>query len=146
MANDPLQILREAIVDLLDDHALIAAITGRAADNVVAWDSVGEYSDVDRKAGIIAYQVIVGSEAAGDANPNDYIVQFGAIAGEESIANELINAIRRAVTGLGFRTLASNLDVTVVNRVRRPAPFDADEGLARADIDLTLRVYFPALV
>jgi hypothetical protein len=50
MANDPLQILREAIVDLLDDHALIAAITGRAADNVVAWDSVGEYSDVDRKA------------------------------------------------------------------------------------------------
>jgi hypothetical protein len=128
MANDPLQILREAMVDLLDDHALISAITGRATDNIVAWDSVGEYSDASRKAGIIAYQVIIGSEAAADANPNDYIVQFGA------------------VNGPGFRALASNLDVTVVNRVRRPAPFDADEGLARADTDLTLRVYFPALV
>jgi hypothetical protein len=146
MANDPLQILREAMVDLLDDHALISAITGRATDNIVAWDSVGEYSDASRKAGIIAYQVIIGSEAAADANPNDYIVQFGAIAEEESIANELVNAIRRAVNGPGFRALASNLDVTVVNRVRRPAPFDADEGLARADTDLTLRVYFPALV
>lgn len=146
MANDPLQILREAIVAVLDTRAEIIALTGRAVENIVSWDNVGAVSDTDRRAGIIAYQVIVASEVAADQNPQQVVIQFGAIAGEESIANELVNLIRRFVDAKAFLALAPPLDVYVMNRVRRSSPFDADEGLARADIDLTLRVYLPALV
>jgi hypothetical protein len=146
MATDPIQQLREAIVAVLDTRAEIAALTGRASENIVAWGNVGSVSDANRRAGIIAYHVIVGGEVAADQQPEDVIVQFGAVAGEESIANELINLVRRFVNGTQFQTLGTPLDVVATNRVRRPVPFDPDETLARADIDITLRAYFPALV
>lgn len=142
MANDTLQILREAIVSVLDTHADIVAITNRGTENIVAWANVGSASDASRAAGIIAYQVIIGTEAAADAKPRDYIVQFGAVASEESIANELIGVIERVLDGPAFHALAPPIDARASNRLRRPAPFDPDESLARADIDITLRVHF----
>jgi hypothetical protein len=142
VANDTLQILREAVVAVLDTHADIAAITGRAAENVVAWGNLGAASDAWRSAGIIAYQVIIGTEVAADAKPEDYIVQFGAVAAEESIANELIGVIHRVLDAPAFLALVPRLDARATNRLRRPAPFDPDEELARADTDITLRVHF----
>jgi hypothetical protein len=92
-------------------------------------------------AGIIAYHVIIGTEVAADAKPEDYIVQFGAVAAEESIANELIGV----VTGFSTARRSSHLyhrSTLVLRTVTPPAPFDPDEELARSDIDITLHVHF----
>jgi hypothetical protein len=144
MATDKMQILREAIVQVLDTAAGIVALTGRADENIVAWDNVGEASDADRAAGIIAYQLVTSKEVAADANPFEVLVQFGAIAAEESIANELIGAIHLVFDAPAFLALVPPIDARVTGRARRFVPFDADEGLARADSDITLRVHFSA--
>jgi S-adenosylmethionine synthetase len=146
VATDPIQILREAIVAVLDTHADVVAITGRATENVVAWGNLGDVSVANREAGIIAYHVLVSSEVAADQNPEDTPVQFGAVAAEESIANELVNVVRRVINGQAFQALVPPIDAFVTNRVRRPMPFDPEEKLARSDIDITIRAYFPALV
>jgi hypothetical protein len=124
MATDPVQILREAIVAVLDTHADVVAITGRATENVVAWGNLGDIPVANREAGIIAYHAIVASE----------------------VANELVNVVRRVVIGQAFHALVPPIDAVVTNRVRRPMPFDPEDGLARSDIDITIRAYFPALV
>ena len=144
MATDKMQILREAIVEVLDTAAGIVALTGRADENIVSWDNVGEASDADRAAGIIAYQLVTSKEVAADANPFEVLVQFGAIAEEESIANELIGAIHQVFDAPAFLALVPPIDARVTGRTRRFVPFDADEELARADSDITLRVHFSA--
>lgn len=144
MANDKLQIVREAIVAVLDTRVEIVALTGRANENIVAWDNIGEVSDADREAGIIAYQVIPPvTEVSSDQNAMDLTVQFGAIAAEESKANEIISAIHQTFDAPAFLALVPPIDAHVTGRARRPVPFDADEELARADSDITLRVHFP---
>lgn len=142
MATDKIQIIREAIVKVLDTRAEIAAITGRNSKNLVAWNGIGKASDADRNTGIIAYQVITSKEVAADANPFDVLVQFGAVAAEESIANEIIGAIHLTLDAQAFMALVPPLDARVTGRLRRHVPFDDDENLARADSDITLRVHF----
>lgn len=141
MANDTLQKFREAIVAVLDAHGGIAAITGRGADNVVAWGGLGAVPDSYRKTGLIAYQVIVGSEPAADGKPESFVVQFGAVAAEESITNELIGVVK-TIDAPAFLALVPPIDAHATNRVRRPMPFDSEEELARSDIDITYRVHF----
>jgi hypothetical protein len=142
MANDTLQKAREAVVQVLDTNASIVAITGRASENVVAWGSLGAVADATRNAGIIAYHIVVGSEPAADKNPEDFVVQLGAVAAEESIANELIGVVKMVLDGPAFHALVPTIDAYATNRVRRPMPFDPDESLARSDIDITLRFHF----
>ena len=141
MANDPIQKLREAIVAVLDAHADVAAITGRATENVVAWGNLGAVGIETKQAGLIAYHFIVSPEVAADQKPQRPVIQFGAVAAEESIANELIGVIAR-IDAKDFLALVPPLDAHVTNRVRRSAPTD-DEGIARADIDITLQIHFP---
>lgn len=143
MANDPVQKLREAIVAVLDTRPEIVALTGRPEENIVAWGNMGEVSDADLKAGMIAYHVIAANEVACDQNPQSIPVQFGAMAGEESIANEIVGIISRVVDAPAFLALVPPIDASVTKRSRTPYPFDAQEGLARADIEITLRAYFP---
>jgi hypothetical protein len=85
----------------------------------------------------------VAPEVSADANPEDPVVQFGAVAAEESIANEIIGVVKAVFDSRAFQALVPPIDAYVRNRVRRSFPFDSDEGLARADIDITLRVHFP---
>jgi hypothetical protein len=142
VANDHLQILREAIIAVLDTHADIVAITGRGTENIVAWGSLGSLDDATRALGVIAYHVIVGSEVAADQNAEAHLVQFAAVAAEESVANELIGVVTRVLDGPAFLALVPPLDARAENRIRRPAPFDPEEDLARSDIDITLHVHF----
>jgi hypothetical protein len=142
VANDQVQKLREAIVAVLDTRAELVAITGRALNNIVAWGGLGELSDDDRAAGILAFQVIDATDLAADGKPRRAIVQFGAVAAEESTANEMLGVVENVFDAPAFLALVPPIDAWAENRSRRPMPFDDDEELARADLDVTLTVTF----
>jgi hypothetical protein len=146
VANDHLQKLREAIVGILDAHAALVAIIGRANNFVVAWDNLGDTDKATLSAGMLAYFVLPGARLAADKNAELWTIQFAAVAAEESTTNEIIFALigdsntTGALTGAAFQ--AHGLDAAIDDWTRRPMPPDPDEELARADIDITFRCYF----
>jgi hypothetical protein len=48
-----------------------------ATENIVAWGNLGALAEAALNAGVIAYHVVVGSEVAGDQNPEEFVVQLG---------------------------------------------------------------------
>ncbi len=131
MANDLLQLVREAIVSIVDTDPEIFALTGRLSRNIVSFNSLDDAPN----GPIIAYLIVVGTELASDGDTRDLVVQFTASAEKEATVQELLGVLERIVSASAFAALASPLDAFPVRRVRRTT-----------DLDVTLRVSRPSPV
>ncbi len=125
--TDIVQVMRVAVVRVLNANADIQAITGRTTRNIVEWEPE---AIVERP--VIAYQFIVGSELAADGDTREMEFQFSASAATDATAHELLGAVERALTQISFLSLAVPLDAMVIRRFRRTF-----------DLDVTFRVSRP---
>jgi hypothetical protein len=130
MAEDLIQVTREAIVAVVDSHADIVAITGRDAENIVAWNP-----DAPVERPVVAYQFITGSQRAADGDTRSLLFQFSASAHTEAEANELLGVVERILTQSAFLSLSNPLDAFVERSTRR--------GF---DLDITLQVSRSTLI
>lgn len=124
MSNDIIQVTREAVVEIIDAHADIIAITGRDSDNIVAWNP-----DQEIERPVIAYQFIDAGQLASDGDTRNPLIQFSATAEDEATANELLGVVEQILTQEAFLSLSTPLDAFVERSIRR--------GF---DLDVTLRV------
>lgn len=133
------QRIREAIVAILDTNAAIVALTSRANGNVVAWSDLA-----DTVKPCIAYLVVALTKVDGSADQRRAVVQFTAVAEQESTANELIAAVDAALTTLAFAALASPLAAIrlPLEESERSHLFDFDADVERADLDAVLHITF----
>jgi hypothetical protein len=136
MATDLLQRAREAVVQVLDQHPAVAALTGRLSQNIVAW---GSLADATRP--VLAYFVV--ADGLGPVeNARAITVQFAAFAGagDEALANELVALVPELITASSLAALPAPfaLDAFVESWQRRGAAPDPESEAARADLDLTL--------
>lgn len=135
--SERVQQVREAVVAILDTHASVVALTGRASGNVVPWDDLG-----DGHVPAIAYQ-FVADDFGPIENSRAIQMQFTAVASSETAANELIALVMTLLTWSAFNALATPLDAYVENVVREGVPRDTDlpAGMSercRADANITI--------
>lgn len=127
MSNDIVELTREAVVSIIDTHASIVAITGRASENIVAWDPDTE---VDRP--VIAYQFITAPPLAADGDTRLMLFQFSASAEDEATVHELLGLVEQVLTQTAFLSLPTPLDAFVDRSVRRGFDLDVDLRVSRA--------------
>jgi hypothetical protein len=115
---DVRQRLRVALVAVLDTAAAIAALTGRASDNVVAWNALALAPKP-----CIAYRIVDCRENPESGEGWDARVQFTTVAdGDDAdeTVEELQGAIRETLTAPAL--LAAGLDASPLRWNR----FDGD--------------------
>lgn len=133
---DLIERLKIAVVAVLAANADIQTIADRASGIVSAWNA-----DMTTVLPVVAYRVVVaapGGGALGDTR--EVLVTFSAIAPTESVANALLNAIEVIVWPTALAAQSPPLDGYMRNPVRRDVPWDTDEDLYRADLELTMTV------
>lgn len=119
------QRLRVAIVAALDTAAAIAALTGRASDNVVAWNAVAAATKP-----LVAYSIVDCRENGESGEGWDARVQFTAVAegdDADSIVEELLGAVRDRFTADVLLALAAPLDAAPLRWTRMSGDTD-DQG------------------
>lgn len=145
--NPPTDLLERAViavVAVLDAHAQISGITGRANGNVIAWDVEAE-TDLP----VIAYRATVatrGGAAPATGDSREVMFLFSAVADTESEVNALLEVIEGGlappkinwVTALA--ALNPPLDGFFYNPVRRNVGWDSDADGWRNDLEYTLVV------
>jgi hypothetical protein len=138
IADDIIQRLRDATVEILDTHPDVMTLTGRESLNVVPASQAGSVS-----LPVIVFTHVVSTELAADGDTRDPLIQFTAYANDDDddIANALIRVVERAYEGPAFLSLDPPIDAYVTRRIRRTV--SPGKGTARADMDVTLRVYQP---
>lgn len=127
MTNDLIQITREAIVELVDTHASVVALTGRDAENIVAWEA-----DAEVIRPVIAYQFISGVPLAGDGDTRSVRFQFSVSADTEAEAMELLGVLEQIFTQSAFLALSTPLDAFVETSTRSGFDLDVDLRVTRA--------------
>lgn len=140
LSVDIIQRLREATVAILDTHPDVVTLTGRDSGNVIPASSRTVFATP-----AIVYAFIVGTELNADGDTREVTIQLTAYAedDDDATANALIAVAERVYDGPTFEALAVPLDAFVTRRVRRDV--GGNDALARADLDVTLRVYQPVL-
>lgn len=125
-----------AVVAALVASADIQAITGRATDNVTAWDA-----EATTVMPVIAYRYTIatpGGGAIGDTR--EIMFLFSAIAPTESVANALLEAVENIRWSVVLAAQAPPLDGYMRNPVRRSVGWDSDADESRSDLEYTLVV------
>jgi hypothetical protein len=127
VATDIVQKVREAIVTILDTHASIVAITGRANGNIVSWDTLADQSPTE--VPILAYLFVVARKLPADGDTREALFQLTADGPKESQRHELLGVVEQLLDQPAFLALATPLDAFEVNSIRRDF-----------NLDVTLRV------
>lgn len=133
-----------AVVAVLDTHAQISAITGRANGNVIAWDA-----EIEVPLPMVAYRDTIATRsgaapATGDSR--EVMFLFSAVAATESECNALLSAIEGGIVAPKIKwapalaALVPPLDGYFYNPVRRNIGWDSDADGYRKDLEYTLVV------
>ena len=120
MATDVKQRLREAIVAVLDTHAAVVALTGRASGNIADWNAVDE----QLRPGLL-YHIVWLSENGESGEGWDARVQITAIAegnNADSIVEELLGVVREELDAPAM--LAAGLDAAPLRWTRTSGDTD----------------------
>lgn len=124
---DFIELLERSLVSVLDAHASVVAITGRASDNIVAWDTLAS-----KKSPVIAFLVVDVVEIAANGDTREARVQFDVDAQRKSDRNALLGVIERELKQSAFLSLLTPLNAKPVRRFR-----------VGGSLDVTLRVTRP---
>jgi hypothetical protein len=138
LPTDPCQQLSEAIATIVDPHASIAALTGRASDNLVRWRR--------RKATALprlAYLVGPTAIAGGLGETYDVDVVLRAEATTAAAANALLRAAVELLTPMAFEALGCDALVTDADYDNPPddqgdPASDANAVAVEADLTVNL--------
>lgn len=146
MATDIKQRLREALVAVLDTAAAIAALTGRASENLVSWNALEEATRP-----VLVYRILSLSENGESGEGWDARVQLTAVAegnNADATVEELLGAVCTTLTAGAL--LAAGVDAAPI-RWHRADGSDDDQGegdgvrlasrnlhVAHSDVELTI--------
>lgn len=145
--NPPTDLLERcaiAVVAVLDSHAQIVAITGRANGNVLPWDVEDE-----TELPVIAYRDTIatrGGQAPATGDSREVMFLFSVVAATESEVNALLEVIEgghaapKVIWAPALAALNPPLDGCFVNPVRRNVGWDSDADGYRKDLEYTLVV------
>ena len=133
MAAPTVKALRRAIVAVLDTAVAITSLTGRPRTNVVPWSALA-----DVQLPVIAYHIVGWRKIAGLGDVRMQQVQFTAVAPNEELADDLIEAIQSTFTAAALAALTPPIGAYVVATSGEPLGFDRDADSARSDLTLTL--------
>lgn len=129
-----------AVVAVLDTHAQISAITGRASGNLIPWDA-----EIETEKPVVAYRATIGTpggSAIGDTR--EIMFLFSAVADSDSESLALLSAIEgghtppKIVWAPALVALVPPLDGFFMNPVRREVGWDSDADGYRNDLEYTL--------
>lgn len=112
---DIVQRLRAALITALDAGVTIAALTGRASDNLVAWNALAEAIKP-----VIAYRIIDLRQNGESGDGRDGLIQFTAVAegnDADSVVQELLGAVETDLTAEAL--LAAGVDAAPILFERR---------------------------
>lgn len=132
--TDLIERAKIAIVAVINSSPDIQAITGRADNNVTAWNA-----DMTAVLPVIAYRMPVatpGGGAIGDTR--ELVITFSAFAPTESVCNALLEVLETIRWAPALAALSQPLDAYFRNPVRRDIPWDETEDSYRVDLEMTL--------
>lgn len=140
MSRDPVQVLRECLVAVLDTDAGVVAITGRASVNLVPLGDLGDAPDLP----IAAYAVADTNEQVGMAGDARAAVRVSCYAATEAAAVALAAAISAALTYSALAGAAPAIEAVFESRSRSAPEWDSQQEAFRADVDVGLLYSVPA--
>lgn len=129
MATDLVQVVREGIFSILNTHASVVAVTGRATKNLVTFNTLAVRTE---RTPILAYLVVSAVEVAGNGDMRDVRTQFTADAEKESDINELLGVVERTLKQPAFAALTPPLNAKPIRRFRREFSLDVTLRVTRS--------------